>query len=116
MRKSVNLFVEADTTPWRDIELEGKLLVIKDKNFKENYRDAKYQLVLATGGFGCRPDARGNAIYVKECHNDNPETYKIERCNNDILGIATETAIAEWKAVYGEFNEEVLKGLGDNYA
>ena len=111
MKKEVNLLVEADVTPWRDVELEGKLLVIKDKCFKEDFRDAKYQLVLANGGFGCRPDARGNAIFVTECHTDNPEAYRIERCNNDILGIATEEAIAEWKSIYGEFNEEVLKML-----
>ena len=116
MKKSVNLFVEADVTPWGNIELEGKLLVIKDKYFKEAFRDAKYQLVLAGGGFGCRPDARGNAIFVRECHNDNPETYRIERCNNDILGIATEEAISEWKAIYGEFNKEVLKVVGDSNA
>lgn len=111
MKKEVNLLVESDVTPWKEVELEGKLLVIKAEFFKEDYRDAKYQLVLATGGFGCRPDARGNAIFVKECHKDNPERYRIERCNSDVLGIATDTAIAEWKAIYGEFNEEVLKVL-----
>ena len=111
MRKSGNLFTESDVTPWREENLEGKLIVIKDKFFKAEFKDAKYQLVLATGGFGCRPDARGNAIFVRECHNDNPEIYRIERCNNDILGIATDAAIAEWKAIYGEFNEETLKML-----
>lgn len=116
MKKEVNLLVETDTTPWKDVELEGKIVVIKDKCFTDDYRDAKYQLVIAVGGFGCRPDARGNAIFVKECHNDNPETYRIERCNNDILGIATEDAITEWKEIYGEFNEEVLKMInGDKY-
>jgi hypothetical protein len=109
MKKEVNLLVESDTTPWKDVELEGKLVVIKDKYFTDDYRDAKYQLVIAVGGFGCNPIASGNAIFVKECHNDNPETYRIERCNNDILGIATEDAITEWKEIYGEFNEEVLK-------
>ena len=112
MRKSVNLFTESDVTSWKNEELEGKLLIIKDKYFKAEYKDAKYQLVLATGGFGCRPDASGNAIFVQECHNDNPITYRIERCNNDVLGIATEGAIAEWKVIYGEFNEEVLRILG----
>ena len=38
MKREVNLLVEADVTPWRDIELEGKLLVLKDKYFKEDYR------------------------------------------------------------------------------
>lgn len=112
MRKTI-LFTTNDCTPWRDIELEGKLCIIKESFFKEDFREAKYQLVYVGGGFGCRPDARGNAIFVKECHRDNPETYRIERCNNDILGIATEEAIKEWKTIYGEFNEEVLKRLED---
>ena len=108
MRNTV-LFEEKDVTPWREERLEGKLIIIKDKFFKEPFREAKYQLVLATGGFGCDPSSLGNAIFVIECHTDNPEQYRIERCNNDILGIATEEAVAEWKKVYGEFNEEVLK-------
>ena len=112
MRKSINLLGTVDVTPWTDVNLESKILVLKDKCFKEEYRDAKYQLVIATGGFGCNPSSLGNAIFVRECRNDNPETYRIERYNNDILGIATDEAIAEWKEIYGEFNVEVLKMLG----
>ena len=33
--------------------IEGKLVVIKQDFFKPEFREAKYQLVLATGGFGC---------------------------------------------------------------
>jgi hypothetical protein len=33
--------------------IEGKLVVIKPNFFKPEFREAKYQLVLATGGFGC---------------------------------------------------------------
>ena len=114
MRKSINLLGETDTTPWKEVELGGKLLVLKDKYFTEEYKDAKYQLVIATGGFGCNPHSLGNAIFVRECHNDNPETYRIERYNDDIFGIATDEAVAEWKEIYGEFNAEVLKMLGGN--
>ena len=32
--------------------IEGKLVVIKPDFFKPEFRDAKYQIVLATGGFG----------------------------------------------------------------
>lgn len=108
--KNANLFTVSDVTPWREVDLEGKLIIINDKFFKEDFKDAKYQLVLATGGFGCRPNARGNAIFVMECCAC-PETYRIERRDNNILGIATEAAIAEWKKIYGEFNDEVLKAL-----
>jgi len=111
MLKAVNLFTSEDVVPWKDVNLEGKLVILKIEFFVERYRDAKYQLVLVRSGFGCSPDSRGNAIFVRECHNDNPETYRIERCNNDILGIATEEAIKEWKEIYGEFNEKVMDCL-----
>lgn len=111
MRREVVLFEEKDCTPWRDINLEGQIVILKESFFKPEYRDAKYQLVYCGSGFGCSPTASGNAIFVIECHNDNPEHYRIERCNNDILGIATEEAIAEWKSIYGEFNEKVLHEL-----
>lgn len=106
----INLLTRKDCTLWRDENLEGKVIILKSEFFKEEYRDAKYQLVLATGGFGCRPDARGNAIFVTECC-ENPESYRIERCNGDVLGIASDEAIQEWKSTYGEFNEKVLKML-----
>lgn len=114
MRKSINLLTKQDVIPWGEENLEGKLVVIKDTFFKPEFKDAKYQLVLATGGFGCEPISLGNAIFVKECHKDNPEEYRLERYNNDILGIATDEAIAEWKSIYGEFNDDVLKVVGGN--
>jgi hypothetical protein len=109
--QTTTLFTQEDITPWGDEIIEGKLIVLKDTFFKSEWRNAKYQLVLAAGGFGCDPSKMGNAIYVTEVHTDNPETYRIERCNNDVLGIATKEAIAEWKEIYGEFNDKVLNYL-----
>lgn len=112
MQERVLMTSEDITTEnWKDVELEGRLLVLKTESLSESYRDAKYQLVLACGGFGCRPDARGNAIFIMECHTDNPERYRRERYNNDFLGFPTEKAITEWKEIYGKFNNEVLKEL-----
>ena len=105
------LFTQNDYTPWREINLEGKLLIREVNSFHEEFRDAKYQLVLATGGFGCNPTSSGNAIFVTEVHNDNPEHYRMERCDNQVLGIATEEAIKEWKSLYGEFNDKVINYL-----
>ena len=84
--------------------IEGKLVVIKPEFFKPQFREAKYQLVLATGGFGCDADKLGTAVFVVECC-ENPEHYRQERYN--LIGEPTEEIIAEWKALYGEFNEEV---------
>ena len=88
--------------------IEGKLVVIKPEFFKPQLREAKYQLVLATGGFGCDADKLGTAVFVVECC-ENPEHYRQERYN--LIGEPTEEMIAEWKALYGEFNDEVLRKL-----
>ena len=88
--------------------IEGKLVVIKPEFFKPQFREAKYQLVLATGGFGCDADQLGTAVFVIECC-ENPESYRQERYN--LIGEPTEEIIAEWKAIYGEFNDEVLRKL-----
>ena len=89
--------------------IEGKLVVIKPDFFKPEFRDAKYQIVLATGGFGCEAGKLGNAVFVEEVHTDNPEHYRQERYN--LIGEPTEEIIKEWKSMYGEFNEKVQKVL-----
>ena len=88
--------------------IEGKLVVIKPDFFKPEFREAKYQIVLATGGFGCEAGKLGNAVYVVECC-ENPENYRQERYN--LIGEPTEEIIKEWKSMYGEFNEKVQKVL-----
>lgn len=91
--------------------IQFKLVVIDDKFFKPEFRDAKYQLAVATGGFGCDASKMGNAVFVTECC-ENPEEYRQERYN--LIGEPTEELIQEWKEKYGEFNGEVLKILKAN--
>ncbi|MBQ8218230.1 MAG: hypothetical protein IJZ79_02900 [Bacilli bacterium] len=79
--------------------LTGRYVILKPEFFKAEYRDEKYQLVLCSGGFGCDPTKSGNAIFVKEI-NDNPESYRIERYNRDILGFAKDSVIAAHKEKY----------------
>ena len=88
--------------------IKGKLVVINPYFFKPEFRDAKYQIVLACSGFGCDADKLGSAVFVVECC-ENSEYYRQERCN--LIGEPTEEMIAEWKLLYGEFNDEVLKRL-----
>ena len=88
--------------------IEGKLVVIDSNFFKPEFREAKYQIVLAIGGFGCDAKKMGNAVSVIECC-ENPESYRQERYN--LIGEPTEKIISEWKEMYGEFNKEVLERL-----
>lgn len=92
--------------------IEGKIVVIGSEFFKEQYRDAKYQLAVAIGGFGCHAGKLGNAVFVTECINNNPGSYRQERYN--LIGEPTDELIAEWKELYGEFNDKVLKILENN--
>ena len=87
--------------------IEGKLVVIKPDFFKPEFREAKYQIVLALSG--CDASKMGNAVYVEEVHTDSPEHYRQERYN--LIGEPTEEIIKEWKSMYGEFNEKVQKTL-----
>lgn len=89
--------------------IEGKLVVIKPDFFNPEFREAKYQIVLAAGGFGCDASKMGNAVFVEEVHTDNPEHYRQERYN--LIGEPTEEIIKEWKSMYGKFNEKVQKVL-----
>lgn len=79
--------------------LQGRYVILKPEFFKEEFRDEKYQLVLCNGGFGCDPTKMGNCIMVEEI-NDNPEHYRIERCNHDILGFAKDSIVAKHKEKY----------------
>lgn len=104
----VTIIDKSECKPLSD-NIEGKLVVIKPDFFKPEFREAKYQIVLAAGGFGCDASKMGNAVFVEEVHTDNPEHYRQERYN--LIGEPTEEIIKEWKLMYGEFNEKVQKVL-----
>ena len=102
------LFSEKD---YRQLETgetyEGKFVIITPEYFKPEFRNAKYQLFHAEGGFGCDPSKLGNAVFGR----DFEEQYRQERYN--ILGVATEAAIREWERLYHMSREVMLKGEAD---
>lgn len=51
--------------PLQDQNLENKILVLNPELLKAEYRRPEFQLVKATGGFGCSPTAIGTAVFVK---------------------------------------------------
>lgn len=100
--KEIRLMTKEDCVPdvdIKEIDITNKIVILKHDFFKEEYLDARYQLVKCVGGFGAHPHARGNAIFIKWFYDG--ETNRIERYDDNILGLATEEAIAEWKNIYG---------------
>lgn len=86
---------------------EWKIVIKRAEIFKPEYQETKYQLVYAVGGFGCDPTKMGRAVFVIDCCDG--EHYRADR--GDILGVASDEAIAKWKKMYGEFHKDVLKML-----
>ena len=82
---------------------ENQFVIIDSDWFKPEYKDAKYQLFYAVGGFGCDPSKMGNAVFGA----DFEESYRQERHN--ILGVATEEAIQQWEKTYGMNREALIK-------
>lgn len=80
-------------------DLKNRYLILKPEFLKDEYMDEKYQLVIALEGFGCIPNGPGIAIFVKEV-NDNPSSYKINKANYDILGIAKDEVVTRHKQKY----------------
>jgi len=76
----------------------NQYLVLKPEALSAEYRSAKYQLFHATGGFGCDPSKMGTAVFGTFCADG--ENARMERFH--FMGIATDEALATWKAEYGE--------------
>lgn len=72
--------------------LDGKVLIISPNALRPEYATADHQLVLATGGNGCRPDARGNAVFCITLYSGNPGRWE----RYDILGIADPEKLPKW--------------------
>jgi len=75
-----------------DGDLRGKVVAIKAEVLSPEYRSGSYQLMLAEGGFGCSPNARGQSVFCKELYSG--ESARWDRA--DILGVVDEVLLPEW--------------------
>ena len=73
-------------------DFRGKLVIIKPEALSPEYRSMAHQLAECTGGFGAMPEARGNAVFVKELLSGNSCRYD----RSDIAGIADLSKIPQW--------------------
>ena len=107
--KTYTVYDESDCTDEElsEANFQDRYLILKPDYLNDKYRDAKYQLVLATGGFGCDPKSSGRAIFVKEVlPDDEAESYRVNRPENPFIGFASEQTIARHKRKYIDKNED----------
>lgn len=103
------MFDEGDYTRLEDGDnYKDKFVIVSPDFFKADYREAKYQLFLAQGGFGCYPDKMGGKIFGKFFD----EATHIRR--EYVLGVATEEAIQNWEKTYG-MNRDMFYVEGEDH-
>jgi hypothetical protein len=79
-------------TDSRELEYEGRVLVLSTDTLKESCWKQQDQLWLATGGVGCRPNSSGRAVFAT-CLCDGEET----RWNrHDFIGILKGNHLPDW--------------------
>ena len=89
---ALGMFTRSHCDDMTGQELEGKVLVMSPMTLKESYWAPENQLWLATGGFGCAPNAAGRAVYAT-CLGDGEQT----RWNrSDFIGILKEEHLPDW--------------------
>lgn len=71
---------------------KGKLLIIRAESLKEEYRTPENQLFLASGGFGCDPNASGRKVFGKFL-SDGEETHFYR---SDFVGILSDEHTPQW--------------------
>jgi len=83
----------ADCTPGSNrAHYKNQLIVIKPESMTPAARTADHQLVLATGGFGCNPEARGQAVFCKNLFTGKETRWE----RYDVAGIIRSDRMPEW--------------------
>ncbi|MDL2237849.1 hypothetical protein LJC56_08500 [Christensenellaceae bacterium OttesenSCG-928-K19] len=75
-----------------DTDLEGKVVALKAGILRPEYRACSHQLMLATGGFGCSPNARGRTVFCVNLYSGDDERWN----RSDILGVVAENTLPGW--------------------
>lgn len=80
-----------------------RILVLKPEKLKDEYKDKKYQLWLPySDTFGCRPEARGKAIYAVCLYDGEISTVNWRR--DDFLGVLQPNKIPPFVAEKGFYD------------
>ncbi len=89
---------------WDD-NLEGHMLVIDPKAIRAESATQDYQLIIATGGFGCQPKARGRTVIGVNLFTG--DSVRWER--SDMLGFIKKDRIPQWAKETAALEQEKNK-------
>ena len=72
--------------------VKGKVIVLRGRDLRPEYRRMSAQLLFCTGGFGAQGDARGRTCFARRIYDAGQTQCRRE----DILGIIPEEKLPEW--------------------
>jgi hypothetical protein len=75
-----------------EADLNGRVAVIKPAALRPEYRNAAYQIVYVSGGFGAAANARGSAVYGYDVYSGNKSNWR----RPDVLGILDPAKAPDW--------------------
>ena len=75
-----------------DADLQGKVMAVRGEILSPEYRACSLLLMLATGGFGCSPNVRGQSVFAKNLYSGEENRWS----RSDILGVVEENALPDW--------------------
>ena len=73
-------------------DLNNQVVVIRAAVLRPEFRSARYQLRLCTGGFGASPHSRGSACYCKDLVTGKDSRFE----RRDILGVMEPDELPQW--------------------
>lgn len=89
---ALNLWDSSHCNAKEGLDYTGKVMVVSTRELKEDYKAPDYQLVLCSGGFGCKPEASGRKVYGKFLFDD--EQCQFERA--DFVGELKQELWPDW--------------------
>ncbi len=81
--RATDFFKPTEIGPSAGVDLQGKLVIVAPSSFKPEYRQRKFLIWRAMGGFGCDPNALGSGVFSK-CIGDGEEA---KLCRSRIVGL-----------------------------
>ena len=75
-----------------DADLRGKVVAVRAEILSPEYRACSHQLMLATGGFGCSPNVRGQSVFATNLYSGEENRWS----RSDILGVVEENTLPDW--------------------
>ncbi|MBE6034077.1 MAG: DUF3849 domain-containing protein [Clostridiales bacterium] len=90
--QALNLWEPKHCNDPTGLNFEGKVMVLRPTNLKDEYKNPRDQLVLCEGGFGCSPTASGRKVFGRFLS----DSEKCQYDRSDFIGELKTEHLPDW--------------------